>query len=162
MWRAGLILLCVSVRTGLCSECYTNVEATEEQYCPKYDGWQTCYTTYDKRGKATGRGCSKKDHICIDENNIKSNHLYGFMSSRRCPLQEKIYIHDCENNMKDDQFERVCYCRYRLCNHSYSTYYSEVSGLTYYSGTSRLYVPAVWVLCWVLCWAMVGSFVIMK
>eukprot|EP00092_Neocalanus_flemingeri_P080790 GFUD01100820.1.p1 GENE.GFUD01100820.1~~GFUD01100820.1.p1 ORF type:complete len:116 (-),score=14.40 GFUD01100820.1:239-586(-) len=75
MWRAGLILFCVSVRTGLCSECYTNVEATEEQYCPKYDGWQTCYTTYDKRGKATGRGCSKKDHICIDENNIKSNHL---------------------------------------------------------------------------------------
>ena len=31
--------------------------------------------------------------------------------------------------MKDDKFERVCYCRYRLCNHGYSTYYGGVAGV---------------------------------
>eukprot|EP00091_Calanus_sinicus_P002049 TRINITY_DN12087_c0_g1_i1.p1 TRINITY_DN12087_c0_g1~~TRINITY_DN12087_c0_g1_i1.p1 ORF type:complete len:155 (-),score=32.22 TRINITY_DN12087_c0_g1_i1:74-538(-) len=127
----GLAMLVISVvvRRGAGVSCYTNVEKTEEEYCPKYDGWETCYTTYDQNGATTGRGCSKKDYICIDEKSIKSKHLYGFMSSRRCPEQEKIYIHDCENTMKDEKFERVCYCRYRLCNHGYSTYYGGVDGV---------------------------------
>jgi hypothetical protein len=30
--------------------------------------------------------------------------------------------------MKDEKFERVCYCRYRLCNHGYSTYYGGAAG----------------------------------
>merc|ERR1711874_403335 len=118
-----VLLLVGWVHRGGGVSCYTDVELTEDEYCPKYDGWETCYTTYDKEGKTTGRGCSKKDFICTDENSVKSKRLYGFMSSRRCPEQEKIYIHDCENIMNEDQFERVCYCRYRLCNNGYSTYY---------------------------------------
>ena len=39
--------LCMAF-TGAGVSCYTNVEKTEEEVCPKYDGWETCYTTYDQ------------------------------------------------------------------------------------------------------------------
>lgn len=124
-----MLLIGVVVRRGGGVTCYTNVEKTEEEVFPKYDGWETCYTTYDQNGKTIDRGGSKKDFICIDDKSIKSKHLYGFMSSRRCPEQEKIYIRDCENTMNEDKFERICYCRYRLCNHGYSTYSGGVAGV---------------------------------
>ena len=39
--------LCMAF-AGAGASCYTNVEKTEEEYCPKYDGWETCFTTYDQ------------------------------------------------------------------------------------------------------------------
>ena len=53
------------------------------------------------------------------------------MSSRRCQEEEKIFIHDCENTMKEGEFERVCYCRYRLCNNGYSTHFGDRFRLHY-------------------------------
>ena len=42
-----------STTVGECVTCYTDVELTEEEYCPKYDGWETCYSTYDQSKTCT-------------------------------------------------------------------------------------------------------------
>merc|ERR1712126_120010 len=101
--------------------CYTNAEGTEETRCSFSEGYSTCYTTYDKSGQVTGRGCSTTDRICVGENTVQSRHLDGFMSSLGCKTKERIgHLYrgrDCENNVVDDTFERKCYCRYHWCNH---------------------------------------------
>ena len=28
--------------------CYVDVEAKEYKFCDEFDGWQSCYSTYDK------------------------------------------------------------------------------------------------------------------
>ena len=79
----------VTITAGVGVTCYTDVEKTEQQYCPKYEGWETCYATYDEsncpsknravhshmlnvsEGKTTGRGCSKKDAICVNAKSVK-------------------------------------------------------------------------------------------
>ena len=83
------------------------------------------------------------DRICVGEHTVQSRHLGGsetdyghheslsillyyfipdgFMSSLGCKDKERVgHLYrgrDCENNMVEDKFERMCYCRYHWCNH---------------------------------------------
>ena len=54
----------------------------------------------------------------------------GFISSLGCEDKERVgHLYrgrDCENNMVEERFERMCYCRYHRCNHE-SYYYSSAS-----------------------------------
>ena len=54
------------------------------------------------------------------------------MSSLGCKDKERVgHLYrgrDCENNIVEDNFERMCYCRYHWCNHP-DYYYGAAASL---------------------------------
>merc|ERR1719396_10009 len=71
--------------------------------------------------RVTGRGCSKRNRICVDMNPSMMFPMYGFPISRGCKMRSKISVkdRDCEHKIVGGFFERRCFCRRMLCNLGY-------------------------------------------
>ena len=69
------------------------------------------------------------------------------MSSLGCKDKERVgHLYrgrDCENNIVEDKFERMCYCRYHWCNHR-DYYYGAAASLR--GGAAAMASAAILVL----------------